>query len=72
MREAFDIEVGCQGGALPRIEFGASPSEELRRAIDHTLEVVSQADYGETVSMKLTLKNRSDQPVQFYTGSYSP
>ena len=68
-REAIDIEVGCQGGALSRIEFGAAPSEELRRAIDHTLEVVSQADYGETVSMKLTLKNSSDQPVQFYTGS---
>ena len=68
-REAIDIEVGCQGGALSRIEFGAAPSEELRRAIDHTLEVVSQADYGETVSMKLTLKNSSDQPVQFYTGA---
>ena len=67
-REAIDIEVGCQGGALLRIEFGAAPSEELRRAIDHSLEVVSQADYGETVSMKLTLKNSSDQPVQFYTG----
>ena len=67
-REAFEIEVGCQGGALSRIEFGTAPSEELRRAIDHSLEVVSQVDYGETVSMKLTLKNNSDAPVQFYTG----
>ena len=67
-REAIDIEVGCQGGALSRIQFGIPPSEELRRAIDHSLEVVSQADYGETVLMKLTLKNSSDQPVQFYTG----
>ncbi|MCY4415481.1 MAG: BsuPI-related putative proteinase inhibitor [Chloroflexi bacterium] len=67
-REAIDIEVGCQGGALRRIEYGAAPSEELRRAIDYSLETVSQADYGETVSMKLTLKNSSDQPVQFYTG----
>ena len=67
-RDAIDIEVGCQGGALSRIEFGTAPSEELRRAIDHSLEVVSQADYGETVSMKLTLKNSSDAPVQFYTG----
>ena len=68
-REAFEIEVGCQGGALWRIEFGTVPSEELRRAIDYSLEAVSQADYGETVSMKLTLKNSSDGPVQFYTGS---
>ena len=68
-REAIDMEVGCQGGALRRIEYGAAPSEELRRAIDYSLEVVSQADYGETVSMKLTLKNSSDAPVQFYTGS---
>ena len=67
-REAFEIEVGCQGGALWRIEFGTVPSEELRRAIDYSLEVASQADYGETVPMKLTLKNNSDAPVQFYTG----
>ena len=67
-REVIEIEVGCQGGALRRIEYGAAPSEESRRAIDYSLEVVSQADYGETVSMKLTLKNSSDAPVQFYTG----
>ena len=67
-REVIEIEVGCQGGALSRIEFGTAPSEELRLAINHSLEVVSQADYGETVSMKLTLKNNSDAPVQFYTG----
>ena len=68
-RETIDIEVGCQGGALSRIEFGILPSEELRRAIYHSLEVVSQADYGDTVSMTLTLRNISDEPVQFYTGS---
>ena len=67
-RENIDIEVGCRGGALWRIEFGAAPSEELRRAIDYSLEVVSQADHGETVLMKLTIKNSSDQPVQFYSG----
>ena len=67
-REVIEIEVGCQGGALRRIEYGVAPSEELRRAIDYSLEVVSQADYGETVSMKLTIKNSSDAPVQFYTG----
>ena len=68
-REVIEIEVGCQGGALRRIDVGIPPSEELRRAIDHSLEVVSLAAYGETVSMKLTLKNSSDAPVQFYTGS---
>ena len=68
-REVIEIEVGCQGGALRRIEVGIPPSEELRRAIDHSLEVISLAAYGETVSLKLTLKNSSDAPVQFYTGS---
>ena len=68
-REAIEIEVGCQGGALRRIEVGTPPIEELRRAIDHSLQVVSQAAYGETVSMTLTLKNSSDAPVQFYTSS---
>ena len=68
-REVFEIEVGCQGSAQWRIEYGTPPGEELRRAIDHSLEVVSQAEYGKTVSLKLTLKNGSDAPVQFYTGS---
>ena len=65
----IEIEVGCQGGAPWRIEYGTDPSEELRRAIAYSLEVVSQADYGETVPMKLTLKNSSDAQVRFYTGS---
>ena len=68
-REVIEIEVGCQGGALRRIDVGIPPSEELSRAIDHSLEVVSLAAYGETVSLKLTLKNSSDASVQFYTGS---
>ena len=67
-REVFEIEVGCQGGALRRIEVGIPPSEELRRAIDYSLDVVSQAAYGETVSMTLTLRNSSDAPMQFDTG----
>ena len=68
-REVIEIEVGCQDGALRRIEVGIPPSEELRRAIDYSLEVVPLAAYGETVSLKLTLRNSSDAPVQFDTGS---
>ena len=71
-REAFEIEVGCPGGALWRLETGTDPSKKFRRAIDYSVEVVSQADYGETVSMALTLKNVSYEPVRFVTAGIPP
>ena len=69
-REVFEIEIGCQDGPLWPIEYVTAPSEEIRRAIDYSLEVVSQADQGDTVPLRLTLKNSSDAPAQFYTGPY--
>ena len=71
-REAFEIEVGCPGGALWRLETGTDPSRKFRRAIDYSVEVVPQADYGETVSMTLKLKNGSYGPVRFATGGIPP
>ena len=71
-REAFEIEVGCPGGALWRLETGTDPSKTFRRAIDYSVEVVSQADYGETVSIALTLKNVSYEPVRFVTAGIPP
>ena len=71
-REAFEIEVGSRGGALWRLETGTDPGRRLRRAIDYSVEVVPQADYGETVSMTLKLRNGSYWPVWFDTGGIPP
>ena len=71
-REAVVIEVGCPVGALSRRDAGRSPNEAFFNAIDYSLEAVSQSPYGDTVSLKLKLRNTSDEPVQFFTGGRPP
>ena len=65
---AIVIEVGCEG-KWPR-DLGEPPEEAFLSAIDYSLEVASQASYGETVEMKLTLRNVSDGPVTVSLGWY--
>ena len=71
-REAVVIDVGCPDGALWRLDTGRNPGEEFLDAIDYSLEAVSKSPYGDTVSMKLKLRNTSDEPVQFFTGDRPP
>ena len=71
-REAIVIDVGCEGISPWPLDLGEPPNEALPRAIDYSLEVVSQATYGETVQMKLTLRNVSDGPVSFFLGGRPP
>ena len=65
-RGAILIEVGCEG-KWPR-DLGEPPEEAFLQAIEYSLEVVPQAPYGETVEMKLTLRNVSDGLVSSYLG----
>ena len=65
-RGAIVIEVGCEG-KWPR-DFGEPPEEAFLQAVDYSLELVPQAPYGETVEMKLRLRNVGDGPVSFYLG----
>ena len=65
-RGAVVIEVGCEG-KWPR-DFGEPPEEPFLQAVDYSLELVPQAPYGETVEMKLRLRNVGDGPVSFYLG----
>ncbi len=67
-REAFVIEVGCEGIHPWPLDLGEPPDEAFLRAVDYSLEVVSQAPYGETVRMKLTLRNVSDGTVNLVLG----
>ena len=71
-REAIVIEVGCEGIHPWPLDLGEPPDEAFLRAIDYSLEVVSQAPYGETVRMKLTLRNVSDGMVNLVLGGRPP
>ena len=65
-RGAIVIDVGCEG-KWPH-DFGEPPEEAFLQAVDYSLELVPQAPYGETVEMKLTLRNVGDGPVSFLLG----
>ena len=67
-REAVVIEMGCNPDGLERIHKGAPPNQAFLAAIGYALEAASQVAYGKTVHMKLTLRNISDEPAQFYMG----
>ena len=71
-RGAIVLEVGCEGIHPWPLDHGEPPDEAILRAIDYSLEVVSQAPYGETVQMKLTLRNVSDDPITFHLGGRPP
>ena len=54
------------------LTFGRRPDEAFLRAIDYSLEVEDQVSYGETVQMKLRLRNVSDDPITFHLGGRPP
>ena len=67
-RGAVVIDVGCEGIRQWPLDLGEPPGEAFPSAIDYSLEVVSQAAYGETVEMKLTLQNVSNEAASFSLG----
>ena len=70
--EAVAIDVGCEGFRQWPIDLWETPDEAFLRAIDYSLEVEDQVSYGETVQMKLKLRNVSDDPITFYLGGTPP
>ncbi len=71
-REAIVIEDGCEGVSQWPHEVGKSFEEASLRAFDYSLEAVSRVTYGETVRMKLTIQNATDEPVAFVLGGRPP
>ena len=69
---AFVIEVGCEGIHPWPLDIGEPPDEAFLSAVDYSLEVVPQTLYGETVKIKLKLRNVSDEPVSFILGGRPP
>ena len=70
--EAALIDVGCSGVSPWPLDDANPPGEAFLRAVDYSLELKKRVSYGETVSMKLTLRNVSDGPVNFLTGGRPP
>ena len=71
-REAVVINVGCVSSYLRSSGRAISADEAFMSAIDYSLEAVSRVPYGETVRMKLTLRNVGNERVQFFTGGRPP
>ena len=69
-REAIVIDVGCRN--IKPIDPGEPPDETFLQAIHYSLDVAPQVPYGETVLMKLTLRNISDAPVMVPLGGEPP
>ena len=67
-RGAVVIEIGCNGIRQWPLDRGEPPDEAFLSTISYSLELVPQAPYGETVRMKLTLRNVGDGPVSFLLG----
>ena len=71
-RGAVVIDVGCPGIYRWPLDDGNSPDEAFLRSIDYSLEVVDRVSYGETVQMKLTLRNVGDEAVSLSLGGRPP
>ena len=67
-RGAIVIDVGCEGSSQWRRGPGEPPDEAFLRDIDYSLDVVSQASYGETVKIKLALSNVRNERVTVILG----
>ena len=68
-QKAVAINVGCEGG-YPRYSRVREDSadESFLTAIEFSLEAASRVPHGETVRMKLTLRNVSGERVQYFAG----
>ena len=71
-RGAVVIEIGCNGIRQWPLDRGEPPDEAFLSTIDYSLEVMSQAPYGETMRTKLTLRNVSDGTVNLVLGGRPP
>ena len=67
-REVVVIVLECNADGPSRLRKGESPNQGFLAAISYSLEAPFHVAYGKTVQMKLTLRNISDEPAQFYMG----
>ena len=67
-RDAIDIDIGC-AGAYQRLNYLREiANETFLDAVTFSLDAAPRVSYGETVTLKLVLRNVSDETVHFYRG----
>lgn len=69
---AVVIEIGCPEITRWPLVDRAPPDEAFIHAIDFSLEVVDRAPHGETVPMRLRLRNVGDEPMSISLGGRPP
>ena len=69
---AVAIEIGCPEVARWPLDDGTPPDEAFTRALDFSMVVVDRASSGETVQMRMSLRNVSDEPVSLSLGGRPP
>ena len=67
-RDAIVIDIGCAGSDQQLNYLMEIAQETFLDGVTFSVEVASQAPYGETVSLKLVLRNVSNETVRFYRG----
>ena len=67
-RDAFDVKIGCQGASRQIGYLTEVVGESFRDSVTFSVESAPQVPYGETLSLKLVLRNSSEDTVRFYRG----
>ena len=67
-RDAIVIDIGCAGSDQQLNYLMEIAQETFLDGVTFSVEAASQAPYGETVSLKLVLRNVSNETVRFYRG----
>ena len=68
-RDAVRVDIGCDG--IPDGHLTEEVSPGFRSIFAYSVEAQSQARYGETVNLKLIIRNRTSEPAHIYGGTNS-
>lgn len=64
-RGSIEVFVGCEGSDQQELYLEERADEAFLSAVDYSLSALTEVSYGETVQLKLVLRNVSDEPVSF-------
>ena len=68
-RDAVQINIGCDG--IPDDHLTEKAGSTLRKTFAYSVEAHAQARYGETVDLKLIIRNQTSAPAHIYGGTNS-
>ena len=68
-RDAVRVDIGCDG--IPDVHLIEKVSPGFQDTFAYSVEAQTQARYGETVDLKLVIRNRTSEPARIYGGTNS-